>query len=229
MGNPWLNIPLVDYEGHMDSAEVQQLGVLSSLFAEAIAYQRPNSIAVLGIAGGNGLEHIDEAMTRRVAGLDVNPEYLQSVRQRHGQMSGLELHCVDLVETLVNLEPAELVHAALIFEHAGTGRCLDNALALVAPGGALSVVLQLASEKEGVVSRGRFASMQTLTEHFSLIEPLAFCKMLEVRGFHLVHETKRSLTGGKGFWMGVLTRTSGAKSKESQTRLCRMDEAKGLH
>ena len=33
----------------------------------------------------------------------------------------------------------------LIFEHAGLDQCLENAIALVAPGGTLSVVLQLPS------------------------------------------------------------------------------------
>jgi hypothetical protein len=31
MSNPWLKIPLADYEGHMRSAEVQQLDALSAL------------------------------------------------------------------------------------------------------------------------------------------------------------------------------------------------------
>jgi len=37
----WLNVPLADYEGHMKSAEVQQLGALSDLFAQALAFCRP--------------------------------------------------------------------------------------------------------------------------------------------------------------------------------------------
>jgi len=46
-------------------------------------------------------------------------------------------------DALRSPEPGvELVHAALIFEHAGTGRCLENAISLVSPGGHLSVVTQ---------------------------------------------------------------------------------------
>jgi hypothetical protein len=51
MGNPWLSLPLEDYEGHMNSPEVWQLGVLCDLFAEALAICRPASIAILGVAG----------------------------------------------------------------------------------------------------------------------------------------------------------------------------------
>lgn len=42
----------------MSSTEVQQLGALSDLFEEAIALRRPASVAILGIAGGNGLGRI---------------------------------------------------------------------------------------------------------------------------------------------------------------------------
>jgi hypothetical protein len=63
MPNPWFSIPLADYEGHMKSADVQQLDALAELFAEAIAYWRPESIAVLGVAGGNGLDRIDRSVT----------------------------------------------------------------------------------------------------------------------------------------------------------------------
>jgi len=51
MSNPWLNIPLADYEGHMCSPEVQQLDALSELFGVALGRCLPASVAVLGIAG----------------------------------------------------------------------------------------------------------------------------------------------------------------------------------
>ena len=89
MSNPWLTVPLSEYEQHMRSVEVQQLGALSNLFAEAIGRCRPLSIAVLGIAGGNGLDHIDSSITVRVVGLDLNPLYLEAVRQRYSHLPGL--------------------------------------------------------------------------------------------------------------------------------------------
>jgi SAM-dependent methyltransferase len=206
MSNPWLDIPLADYEGHMTSAEVQQLGALSDLFAEAIAFSHPASVAVLGVAGGNGLERIDSKMTARVVGLDVNPLYLDAVRRRYSHVAGLELHCIDLAEQVIELQPVQLVHAALVFEHAGVGRCLDNAISLVADGGALSVVLQLPAKAGQDVGRGGFASMQKLAPHFSLIDPMWLRKTLEERAFRLVCEARRSLPAGKEFWMGIFVR-----------------------
>jgi SAM-dependent methyltransferase len=148
MSNPWLAIPLEDYEGHMGSDNVRQLEALSDLFKRALDLCIPESVAVLGVAGGNGLDRIDSAITKRIVGLDINSSYLGAVRQRYGALPGLELCCTDLADMPMSLTPVELVHAALVFEHTGLGCSLENALLLVAPGGRLSVVLQLPSETE---------------------------------------------------------------------------------
>jgi hypothetical protein len=47
MLNPWLSIPLNDYEAHIGSAKVQQL---SELFKRALDRYLPESVAVLGLA-----------------------------------------------------------------------------------------------------------------------------------------------------------------------------------
>lgn len=206
MPNPWLDIPLEDYEGHMASAGVRQNEALSDLFAEALAFRRPASVAVLGVAGGNGLDRIDNHVTERVVGLDLNPLYLDAVRVRYCHLRGLELHCIDLAEQTAKLQPLQLVHAALVFEHAGVGRCLESAVALVAEDGALSVVLQLPSSIESGVSNGGYSSIQKLKSHFSFVDPVSFRKSLEDRAFALIHETRRSLAAGKAFWMGIFVR-----------------------
>src|SRR6478672_1093699 len=135
MDNPWLSIPLQDYEGHMGRDNAQQLSVLSELFKRALDICVPDSVAVLGIAGGNGLEHVNDATVRRVVGVDINARYLDEVRRRFGTHPNLELHCVDLSEDELRVAPVALVHASLFFEHAGLGRALDNALSLVTRGG----------------------------------------------------------------------------------------------
>ncbi len=206
MSNPWLGVPLSDYEGHMNSPEVQQLSALADLFAEAVGQCRPASIAILGIAGGNGLDHIDGSVTKRVVGLDLNPDYLDAARARYPSLPGLELHCIDLAGSIGNIRPVQLVHAALVFEHAGADRCLDNALALVEPGGTLAVVLQLPTTVAQAVAATPFPSMQNLKTHFTLIDSNWLSRTLEARRFHLVSVTQRSLPAGKAFWMGLFRR-----------------------
>jgi SAM-dependent methyltransferase len=203
MSNPWLSIPLEDYEGHMGSEGVQQLQALSDLFKRALDLCLPESVAVLGVAGGNGLEQLDCGITKRIVGLDINARYLDQVRQRFGALPGLELHCLDLADHLLSLAPVELVHAALVFEHVGLGRGLENALSLVVPGGKLSVVLQLPSEAQQGVTLTPYTSMQTLKHCFALIDIAEFQGLLDRKGFQLVDQEYRSLPAEKVLWLGV--------------------------
>jgi hypothetical protein len=80
----------------MLAPQVAQLQVLADLFGDALNAVRPASIAVLGVAGGNGLERVDSACTQRIVGLDVSAEYLEVVAERFPKLAGLELHCADL-------------------------------------------------------------------------------------------------------------------------------------
>ena len=205
--NPWQEIPLADYEAHMNAEAVKQASVLSKLFGEALTLRNPVSVAVLGVAGGNGLERIDGRQTRRVLGVDLNPHYLAAVRERYANMAGLELYAIDLAETTIQLPPVELVHAALIFEHAGMGRCLENALALITPEGALSVVLQRPGTESQDVGGSGVASITKLAAHFSLIDPNALTRTLADRGLRLTHEKLEPVSGGKQLWMGVFARS----------------------
>jgi hypothetical protein len=204
MNSPWLEVPLEDYEGHMLAPQVAQLPVLADLFAEAMALCRPASVAVLGVAGGNGLDRINPALTKRVVGFDCNPFFLEAARRRYAHLACLELHCVDLAMEMVEAAPVDLVHAALVFEHAGVGRCLENAVRMVDAGGALSVVLQLPSAQ--AVSPSDYASIQRLRSHFAYVEPGELRAALEERGLLLDRESRRYLPEGKAFWAGIFTR-----------------------
>lgn len=207
MPNAWLSIPLDDYEGHMGCGGVQQLPVLSELFKNVLHRCQPESVAVLGIAGGNGLDQIDSAITKRVLGIDINQQYLDAVRRRFGQLSGLQLYRYDLASEDVPVLPAKLVHAALIFEHAGLGRALENSLSLVAPNGELSVVLQLPSDKEEGVTPTSYQSIAKLKDRFALVDVNHFCNLLAGKNFKLAWQERRQLRFGKAFWLGVFTRT----------------------
>jgi len=208
MTNPWLSIPLADYEGHMGSASVQQLQALSALFRRALDICAPDSVAVLGIAGGNGLEHVSDLAMARVVGFDINAGYLDEVRRRFDTCPNLELHCVDLSEDEFKVAPVALVHAALFFEHAGLDRALENALSLVARGGRLSVVLQLPEREQQGVTLTPYPSIQTLRESFALIDVVHFRGLMETRRFECVKEEHLSLSTGKTLWLGVFASPS---------------------
>ena len=59
MNNPWIDIDLNSYENHMSLENVRQLQTMNQMMKEQFSVYDVESIMVLGIAGGNGLEHID--------------------------------------------------------------------------------------------------------------------------------------------------------------------------
>ena len=219
MANPWLDIPLDDYEGHMRAPGVAQLAVLSELFAYALATCAPQSIAVLGIAGGNGLDAVNPAVTTRVVGIDINPAYLEATRRRFGAILNLELHCLDLANQEVAIDPVDLVHAGLVFEHAGTKRCLDNALAALGRHGSLSVILQLPSTVAHEVGPSPFPTMSKLAGEFSLVSPDGLTRELVTRELELVDQSTRPLPSGKSFWLGIFKRTAATVNPSLSARL----------
>ena len=77
MDNIWNSIPLEDYEQHMLHETVGQLQLLNDLTKKYLEATKPNTVLILGVAGGNGLEHIDKTITREVIGIDINDKYLE--------------------------------------------------------------------------------------------------------------------------------------------------------
>lgn len=212
--NPWLRVALKDYELHMSSEFVQQSGALADLLERAVALRKPRSIAILGIAGGNGLDRLRSSALHRIVGVDVNPTYLKVVRKRYSDLDTLELHRFDLSRQAIHVESVDLVHAALIFEHAGIGLCLQNAVSLVSKGGALSIVLQLAgSSTASAVGGSGIASIERLAPHFKLVDPALLQHALGAHSFTLQHEEVRLLVAGKRLWLGMFVRL-GASGEE---------------
>jgi hypothetical protein len=205
MRNPWLDIPLHDYEGHMNAPNIAQLAALADLFEASLTFCRPESVAILGIAGGNGLDRIDLQVTKHIVGIDIHSAYLDTIRARYPRLP-LTLHCFDLEQGTLNEKPVSLVHAALIFEHAGTGQCLKNAASLVASGGHLAVVLQLPSPTQADVSPSQFKTMLSLANQFQLVDQASLQESLKSLGFTLQHQTRRDLPGGKTFWLAIFRR-----------------------
>jgi hypothetical protein len=70
MTNSWLNIPLADYEAHMSMPTVGQAQMIADQFDRALKRWAPTSVAVIGCAGGNGLDRIEQGTLRRV-GLEL--------------------------------------------------------------------------------------------------------------------------------------------------------------
>ena len=118
--NPWEEISLSDYENHMSLDSVQQLQALNDIMSRQFAAFDVSTAMVLGVAGGNGLEHVDPKKYTKVYGIDINEEYLSAVRQRYAKLGGtLECLRLDLINEADKLPQSELVIANLFVEYVG--------------------------------------------------------------------------------------------------------------
>ena len=115
MKNPWEEIPLIDYENHMSLDSIMQLQAMSEMMKTQVAAYSVSRIMVLGVAGGNGLEHIQKDKFERIYGVDINSSYLQTVIQRYPELDGsLKCLCINLIDETDKLPKADMVIANLL-------------------------------------------------------------------------------------------------------------------
>lgn len=72
MTNPWKEIPLTDYENHMKLDSVMQLQAMNEMMEGQLDDYPVSGIMILGIAGGNGLEHIPKNKVDKIYGADTS-------------------------------------------------------------------------------------------------------------------------------------------------------------
>jgi hypothetical protein len=131
--NPWEEIPLSDYENHMKLDSVQQLQTMNRMMKRQFTLCENGSAMVLGIAGGNGLEHAIQGKLSKIYGVDINSDYLEHCKQRYPQLDGkLECICADLTQSVAMLPHADLLIANLLIEYIGY-ECFCRTVSKVQP------------------------------------------------------------------------------------------------
>ena len=98
MNNPWEEISLSDYENHMSLESVNQLQTMNSLMKKQFSGYPVRTAMVLGIAGGNGLEHVRSGELEKVYGIDINEGYLKTVEERYKDLAGSDVNGDSLVD-----------------------------------------------------------------------------------------------------------------------------------
>jgi len=199
MKNPWLDVPLDDYESHMALPHVGQSQLLSRLLGEAIENHRPSSIALLGCAGGNGLERIPSTSVERVVGIDINQQYLEHAAARYkDQIPHLELLAGDLAVDRFSFDPVELVFAGLIFEYVEARTLLKQALSMLVEGGRLVSVIQLPSAIEDVTP-SPYTTLKSVSSVLRVVPHNELAALARDAGFGNESERVVAATGGKTF------------------------------
>ncbi|MEI3326800.1 MAG: hypothetical protein V8R64_10335 [Thomasclavelia sp.] len=133
MKNPWKEIPLTDYESHMKLDSVMQLQAMNKMMKDQFDTYPISSVMNIGIAGGNGLEHIQKDRFEKVYGIDINSTYLQAVVQRYPELGDLlKCLCINLIDETDKLPKADMVIANLLIEYIGY-ECFQKAIKQVDP------------------------------------------------------------------------------------------------
>lgn len=198
--NPWLQISLSDYELHMESPLVDQASMLGSILEDCVSRFRPNSIALLGCSGGNGLSKICSTTVETVVGIDINPEYLHVATSRYqSAFRRLQFIVADLEIECPNFEPVELIFAGLLFEHVKAAPVLKCIQSRLQKDGRFATVLQLPSAEASKVTSTGITSLELLSGTMQLQSPPEFKATASAAGLISLEERVIKSSTGKRF------------------------------
>lgn len=196
MKNPWVEIPLADYENHMKLDSVMQLQAMNEMMKGQFDAYSISSVMILGIAGGNGLEHIQKSKFEKVYGIDINPSYLKEVILRYPELDGLmECLCINLIDEPEQLPKADMVIANLLIEYIGY-ECFQKVIKYVSPK-YVSCVIQMNLEGYWVSDSPYLHTFDGLEQvHHQIEEQMLEQAMLQIE-YHQIKALERSLPNGK--------------------------------
>lgn len=195
--SPWNKIPLEDYENHMSHDSVGQLAVLNLLTKKYLDILKPKICLFLGIAGGNGLEHIENCITKKVIGIDINSNYLEKAKERYGEkIPSLELINFDITTEAKTFCKADFIWAGLVLEYTGIDKSLEFAINNLQTKGNLIVSVQ---SNNGVqsVSQSGIESVQKVGSIFQLVDPEILVVKANEIGFKLAGSEESFFPNGK--------------------------------
>ncbi|WP_330546933.1 hypothetical protein [Butyrivibrio sp. CB08] len=195
--NPWEEIKLDDYENHMSLSSVKQLQAMNAIMKEQFEDYPVSSAMVLGVAGGNGLEHVKSAKYQTVYGIDINEEYLQAVTERYKNLDGT-LKClkIDLINEAGKLPKAQLIIANLLIEYIGYD-VFKKAVQTADPDYVSAVIQINTDEKQWVSDSPYLHAFDGLDEVHHQMEEKALEKAMAEIGFSKILRKEISLPNGK--------------------------------
>lgn len=196
MKNPWEEIPLADYENHMKLDTVMQLQTLNEMMKGQFDTYSISSVMIFGIAGGNGLEHIQKSKFERIYGVDVNSAYLQEVKLRYPNLEGaLECLCINLIDEADKLPKADMVIANLLIEYIGY-ECFQKAIRHVNPK-YVSCIIQINMEDKWVSDSPYLHVFDRLEQVHHKMEEQALVKAMKEIDYHAIKNLERMLPNRK--------------------------------
>ena len=156
----------------MASPEIGQAQMLADELELLVKRISPKSIAVVGCAGGNGLERLTRGTVERVVAVDINPRYIEVAAERCAErLIGVEFICADVQSESMRFEPVDFIYAGLLFEYVDVPSTIAALKRICRSGGTLATILQLPSADLSVISPSRYKSLTRLSHAFCLVDP----------------------------------------------------------
>lgn len=193
--NPWEKISLSDYENHMKSESVMQLQAMNQMMKEQFHTYPIHTLMLLGIAGGNGLEHLPSNI-EKVYGVDINSEYLAECRKRYAHLSEILTYIhSDLTKEPLTLPYADMVVANLLIEYIGY-HCFQRAITKIRPL-YVSCIIQINTAEDFVSESPYFHVFDALNEVHHPIQDSELVSTMKEIGYLLITQKKQPLPNGK--------------------------------
>lgn len=196
MNNPWEDIDLGAYENHMSLGSVFQLQALNKMMKDQFYAHPVKFIMILGVAGGNGLEHVDKQTFHKVYGVDINRNYLDTCVNRYPELQGVfEPICADLTQEISKLPYADLVVADLVIEYIGY-KCFQSAIKQISPR-YVSAIIQINTDDSYVSDSPYLHVFDRLGEVHHQMEEAALVDAMEQIGYKKTARAEAELPNGK--------------------------------
>ncbi len=196
LDNPWKEIKLSDYEGHMNLESVKQLPVLRAILKAQLEDYGVKSAMIFGVAGGAGLENIVLGQFEKIYGVDINEGFLADCKERFENLQPmLELVNVDLMDDECQLPKSDLVICNLVAEYIGYEALLNS----VAKVGAkiASVVIQVNRENNFVSDSPYLKRFERLDEVHCLMEEDVLVSKFKCANYSQINRKSWELPNGK--------------------------------
>ena len=195
--NPWEEISLETYEKHMSLDSVKQLQLMNRIMKSQFEDYPVDTVMILGIAGGNGLEHIDIKKYKNVYGVDINELYLQETQKRYSNLADI-LQCLhlDIVCETEKLPQSQLLVANLLIEYIGYDAFV-RAVNIINPE-YISCVIQINTDEEMWVSDSPYIhAFDDLDEIHHQMESDVLNEKMNSIGFKLILQDMTELPNSK--------------------------------
>ena len=215
MKNPWEEIDLEIYESHMRLDSVMQLQAMNAIMKKQLEAYPAATAMILGVAGGNGLEHIRRGKYHTVYGVDINADYLRAVSERYQELSGV-LQClqIDLTKYADQLPEAQLLIANLLIEYIGYAS-FQNAVLQVRPM-YVSCVIQIDTDVQNWVSDSPYLhAFDRLDDIHHQMNETELTAVMEIIAYTCILKDSESLPNGKALLRMDFCKNDIAESDEN--------------